>query len=93
MVEAKLGLAATFVGVFFVACWISLWVVDRIAPAALLVSPELELVRRYQQIVGRHTFALRTVVSLILALLLGSVDERPMAALAAVPQRAESSES
>ncbi len=72
MVEAKLGLAATFVGVFFVACWISLWVVDRIAPRALLVSPELELVRRYQQIVGRHTFALRTVVSLILALLVGA---------------------
>jgi uncharacterized membrane protein (UPF0182 family) len=72
MIETKLGLAATFVGVFFIACWISLWVVDRIAPRALLVSPELELVRRYQQIVGRHTFALRTVVSAILALLVGA---------------------
>jgi uncharacterized protein len=72
MVETKLGLAATFVGTFFVACWISLWVVDRIAPRALLVSPELELVRRYQQIVGRHTFALRTVVSALLALLVGA---------------------
>ena len=71
MTETKLELAAVFVGVFFVACWASLWVVDRIAPRALLVSPELEIVRRYQQIVAGHTFALRTVVSLILALILG----------------------
>jgi len=72
MIETKLALDATFIGVFFITCWISLWLVDRIAPRALLVSPELELVRRYQQIVGRHTFALRTVVSLIIALIVGS---------------------
>src|SRR5271165_2443477 len=71
MVETKLELAAVFVGVFFVACWVSLWVVDAVAPRALLVSPELEIVRRYQQVVAGHTFALRTVVSLILALILG----------------------
>jgi len=71
-IETKLELAGVFIGAFFIACWISLWVVDRIAPRALLVSPELELVRRYQQIVGRHTFALRTVVSLILALIVGA---------------------
>src|SRR5208283_3317415 len=61
LIETKLELAAVFIGAFFIACWVSLWVVDRIAPRALLVSPELEIVRRYQQIVGRHTFALRTV--------------------------------
>ena len=71
MVETKIELAVIFVGIFFVACWHSLWVVDRIAPRALLVSPELEIVRRYQQIVGSHTFALRTAVSFILALILG----------------------
>ena len=72
LIETKVELAAVFIGVFFVACWMSLWVVDRIAPRALLVSPELEIVRRYQQIVGRHTVALRTVVSLILALIVGA---------------------
>ncbi len=72
LIETKLELAGVFIGVFFVACWISLWVVDRVAPRALLVSPELEIVRRYQQIVGRHTVALRTVVSLILALIVGA---------------------
>ena len=72
MIETKLELAGTFMGVFFVACWVSLWVVDRIAPRALLVSPELEIVRRYQQIVGRHTLAVRTVVSLIFALIVGA---------------------
>jgi len=72
MTETKLELGATFTAVFFIACWTSLWVVDRIAPRALLVSPELEIVRRYQQIVGRHTFALRTVVSFVLALIVGA---------------------
>ena len=72
LIETKLELAGVFIGVFFVACWISLWVVDSVAPRALLVSPELEIVRRYQQIVGRHTVALRTVVSVILALIVGA---------------------
>ena len=71
MIETKLELAAFFVAVFFVACWVSLWLVDRLAPRALLVSPELEIVRRYQQIVNGHTFALRTFVSGILALIVG----------------------
>ena len=72
LIETKLELAGVFMGAFFIACWTSLWVVDRVAPRALLVSPELEIVRRYQQIVGRHTFALRTVLSLILALIVGA---------------------
>jgi len=72
MIETKLVLAVVFCGLVFVALWSSLWVVDRIAPRALLVSPELEIVRRYQQLVGRHTFALRTVVSLFVAFLVGS---------------------
>ncbi|MGD0441246.1 MAG: UPF0182 family protein [Acidimicrobiales bacterium] len=72
LIETKIELAVVFIGAFFIACWVSLWVVDRVAPRALLVSPELEIVRRYQQIVGRHTFALRTVVSFIFALILGA---------------------
>ncbi|HTY98183.1 MAG TPA: UPF0182 family protein, partial [Solirubrobacteraceae bacterium] len=71
MVEVKLELAGFFFAVFFLVCWFSLWVVDRIAPRALLVSPELEVVRRYQQVVAGHTLAVRTVVSGIFALILG----------------------
>jgi uncharacterized membrane protein (UPF0182 family) len=72
MVETKILLDVVFMGLFLVACWVSLWVVDRIAPRALLVSPELEIVRRYQGLVGRHTVLVRTVVSLILMLIVGS---------------------
>ena len=87
MVETKLELAAVFVGVFFVACWVSLWVVDRIAPRALLVSPELEIVRRYQQIVGRpHLRLAHSRVADPRSDPRG-LDRRPVAALAHVPQR------
>ena len=77
MIVTKLELAGFFIILFFAVCWISLWVVDRIAPRALLVSPELEIVRRYQQIVAGHTAVLRTAVSLIFALILGvSTDDQ-----------------
>jgi uncharacterized membrane protein (UPF0182 family) len=72
MVETRILLDVVFMGIFLVACWVSLWVVDRIAPRALLVSPELEIVRRYQGMVGKHTVVVRTVVSLILMLIVGS---------------------
>lgn len=71
IVEAKLGLASVFVVVMFVATWASLWFVDRMAPRLALFAPELELVRRYQTIVGPHVFAVRTVVSALVAIAVG----------------------
>jgi uncharacterized membrane protein (UPF0182 family) len=72
MMTTKIELALVFMGIFFVACWASLFVVDRIAPRALFMSPELELVRRYQATMGRHRVAVRTVVSVVVALAVGS---------------------
>lgn len=71
MTATRFELAAFFTLVFFIASWLSLLVVDRVAPRALFMSPEQEFVRRYQGLVGRHRFAVRTVVSVIMALILG----------------------
>lgn len=71
IVEAKLGLAAVFVAAMFVVLWASLWFVDRMAPRLALFAPELELVRRYQSVVGPHVFAVRTAVSAVVAVAVG----------------------
>jgi uncharacterized protein len=72
IVEAKLELAAVFILVMFVAMWVSMWFADRLAPRALLFSPDLEMVRRYQQAVGPHAAWVRTVVAAVMAFLVGS---------------------
>ncbi|MGH9298058.1 MAG: UPF0182 family protein, partial [Acidimicrobiales bacterium] len=72
MAETRLALAAVFCGAFFIACWLSLYVVDLISPSALYLAPELELVRRYQATFGRYRVSVRTIVSLVLALAVGA---------------------
>lgn len=72
MTLTRLELAAFFTVLFFVACWVSLLVVDKVAPKALFMAPEQELVRRYQLLVGRHRFAVRTVLSAFIAFLMGN---------------------
>ena len=72
MTITKVELEVFFTVLFFAACWVSLWVVDRVAPRALFMSPELDFVRRYQTLIGSHRFAVRTVVSAALALAVGS---------------------
>ncbi|MGH9291534.1 MAG: UPF0182 family protein, partial [Acidimicrobiales bacterium] len=72
MVGTKLELGGVFSGAMFLATWVSLVVVDRIAPRALFMSPELELVRRYQSSIGRHRLAVRLVVSLLVGLAVGA---------------------
>ncbi|MGA2209828.1 MAG: UPF0182 family protein [Acidimicrobiales bacterium] len=71
MTATRIELEVFFIGVFFVACWVSLLIVDRVAPRALFLAPEQDFVRRYQAVVGRHRFALRTLVSAALALIVG----------------------
>jgi hypothetical protein len=71
-VETKLGLSLIFSGIFLVACWTSLWVVDALAPIDIYVAPEYELVRRYRASFGRYRITVRTVVSVFLALIVGS---------------------
>jgi len=72
VIATKVALATVFVVAAFALLWTSLYLVDKIAPRALFMAPDTELVRRYQAIVGPHAFALRTVVSFLLALVLGA---------------------
>jgi hypothetical protein len=70
--EAKAGLFLGFAVVFFVLLWVNLAVVDRLAPGELALGPEDELVRRYQQRVTPRAVLVRSVVSLVVALIAAS---------------------
>lgn len=72
MISTKLELGVVFSAAMFVATWLSLLVVDRIAPRALFMSPELELVRRYQSSIGRYRLTVRTVVAILVGLAVGA---------------------
>lgn len=71
MVETKLGLGLVFSGTFFLVCWGSLWAVDALSPVDFYMAPEYEVVRRYRASIGRYPLAVRTLVSLLLALAVG----------------------
>jgi len=68
----KAGLFLGFALVFFVVLWINLAVVDRLAPGELSLGPDDELVRRYQQRVTPRAVLVRTVVSVVVALIAAS---------------------
>jgi hypothetical protein len=68
----KLGLFLVFAAVFFVILWVNLAVVDRMTPSMLTLGPEDELVRRYQHIVTPRAFLVRTIVSVVIALIAAS---------------------
>lgn len=69
---AKLGLAAVFSAVFFLACWGSLTVADHFAPRLADMGPEDELVQRYRRFAGRRPLLVRTAASVVLGILAGS---------------------
>ncbi|HXW32297.1 MAG TPA: UPF0182 family protein, partial [Acidimicrobiales bacterium] len=71
-IGVKLGLFFGFAGAFFLALWVNLAVVDRVAPSALSLGPEDELVRRYQQRVAPHALLVRSLVAVVVALLAAS---------------------
>jgi uncharacterized protein len=72
VIVTKVVLAAVFVVIAWAVLWASLAVVDTVAPRAALLGPDNELVRRYQSTVGPHARALRTVISFVIALILGA---------------------
>jgi len=72
LVVVKAGLFFGFAAVFFVLLWVNLAVVDRLAPSELALGPEDELVRRYQHRVAPRARLVRTIVSVIVALLAAS---------------------
>lgn len=69
---AKVILAVVFIALFFVALWLSLAIGDRLAAGLRPLGPEDELVRRWRAAVGPHRRAVRSIVSLIFALFVGT---------------------
>ncbi|HTW97334.1 MAG TPA: UPF0182 family protein, partial [Acidimicrobiales bacterium] len=72
IVTSKLGLAGVFVVIATAMVWASLWLADKIAQRTLFLPSESELVRRYHSAVVPHAFVLRTAISLIIGLGLGT---------------------
>ncbi|HEY7948746.1 MAG TPA: UPF0182 family protein, partial [Acidimicrobiales bacterium] len=72
LVEVKAELFFGFAAIFFVLMWVSLAVVDRLAPSELALGPEDELVRRYQQRVAPRAVLVRSIVSAVIALIAAS---------------------
>jgi hypothetical protein len=68
----KIVLAVVFIVIAWALLWVSLFVVDTVAPRAAFLAPDNELVRRYQATVGPHALVVRSVVSFLIALLLGT---------------------
>jgi uncharacterized membrane protein (UPF0182 family) len=71
MLGAKIGLALFFIAVFFAGMWASLAVADRLAPKDRPLGAEEELVKRYRKAVTPRAVLVRTIVSLVLAVLVG----------------------
>ena len=67
----KVVLAVVFVVIAWALLWVSLFVVDTVAPRAMFLAPDNELVRRYQATVGPYALIVRSAVSLVIALILG----------------------
>ena len=70
--EVKLALFFGFAAIFFVGLWVSLAVVDKVAPSQLALGPEDELVRRYQRYVAPRALLVRSIVALVVALIAAS---------------------
>ena len=69
---AKIGLGLLFTAIFFVAIWVSLFIADRLAPKVRPPGPEDELSRRWQQFTASRSILVRSVISLLFALLVGA---------------------
>lgn len=69
---AKVELAVAFVGVFAAMAWLNLAVVDRLAIRHATFSPDDELVQRYRAIIMPRARLVRTLVSVVLAFLVGA---------------------
>lgn len=72
VVVTKVVLAAVFIVAAFALLSTSFWIVDRIAPRAMFMAPDSDLVRRYQAVVGPRVRIIRNVIAFLVALMLGS---------------------
>ena len=69
LIGVKLGLFASFGGLFFVLLWVNLIVCDRMSVSADPTDPEDELVRRYQRIVRPYSNRIYAGLSVVVALI------------------------
>ncbi len=69
LVAVKIGLFASFGGLFFVLLWVNLIVCDRISAVVDPSDPEDELVRRYQRVVRPYAHRIYAGLSVIVALI------------------------
>ncbi|MEC9089170.1 MAG: UPF0182 family protein [Actinomycetota bacterium] len=67
-----MGLGLLFTAIFFIALWLNLFIADRLAPTVPLPGPEDELSRRWRQFIARRAILIRSVISLLFALLVGA---------------------
>lgn len=69
---AKFELGTVFIGSFFIFAWINLLIADKFAPQDIHIQNEDSVVSRYLQIVPKRALLIRTAVSLLLAVFVGS---------------------
>jgi hypothetical protein len=68
---SKIFLGAFFTLVFFVVCFVSLTIADRLAPKFRATGPEDELLNRYHEVVDRRAGLVRGGISLLFGLVAG----------------------
>jgi len=68
---ARFGLGALFAAIFFVLCYASLTIAERLAPSTRAPGPEEELVQRWQGFVGGRAWLVRVIVAGVLGLIAG----------------------
>lgn len=68
----KIALAVVFTLIFFLILYLNLVIADRIAPKFRPLSPEDELLSRYQAMIERRAGWLRVVVALVFAIVMGA---------------------
>ena len=68
---SKVFLGAVFTLLFFVVCFISLTIADRIAPKFRATGPEDDLLNRYHEVVDRRAGLVRGGISLLFGLVAG----------------------
>ncbi|MGH9047026.1 MAG: UPF0182 family protein, partial [Acidimicrobiales bacterium] len=69
LLGVKLGLFASFGGLFFVLLWVNLVVCDRMSSPVDATDPEDELVRRYQRVIRPYANRIYAGLSVIVALI------------------------
>ncbi|HEX7095455.1 MAG TPA: UPF0182 family protein, partial [Acidimicrobiales bacterium] len=69
---ARVVLALIFIGVFFILCWLNLYIADRIAPVFRPPGPEEELLEPYHAFIAHRITWARIGVSLLLAVIAGA---------------------